>query len=647
MTNEILDLLNVASIRNQGITGKGIKVAVIDTGVNNITNKLTVKGGYNCITKKEENYNDSDGHGTKVASIIGGNETGVAPNCEIFSVKFENIISEEVLTSIIDGLRWCIQNKMDIVNMSFGFTIFKSDEFESVCKEAIENGIILVAAAGNSSLNSIIGIPASYNSVISISSIKKNNLFLASSSWGNNIDFCSYGENVSAYDLNGNIVYLSGTSYSAAYVSGIIALLKEQNQSLTQREIYEILKGNCIELGLQGKDQYYGYGLVKAFTVPTIYKKEAELKQIESERNLYFPFIKLKVEIDTETDLRLNFIPKDIKVKIEYKVTDINIAVVDQNGIVKGLTLGTTNLIAIYGNKVSVCEIEVIEKQTKPEDLINTFNLKELNVPDLHNKGINGKGIKIAILGYGCMDSPNIRIKQFVDLTFEKKTGNNDANGFGTRLTSLISSLQLGVAPEADIYIVKIATVGGVVTYTDQVKGINWCIANNMDIINYQFEKNDANSEALLKKCFDNNIICISNAGGIGDLAKRIPTLVQKSPYSITVSYVSDNKQFISNDAFRTPNTGNFIDCCCFGYGMTCINSSGKFEIYSSNLPSVYLCNVAMMQVMGISALLKQQNPDINNAVKVRELLPSLCEDLLVTGKDIQTGYGLIKAKNL
>jgi minor extracellular protease Epr len=646
MNNEILDLLNVTSLINMGTNGKGVKVAVIDTGVNDIPNKLTVKGGYNCNTRKEENYNDSNGHGTNVASLISGKETGVAPNCELYSIKYEGIISEELVTSIIYGLRWCIENKMDIVNMSFGFTIFDSNEFQIVCKEAIDNGVILVAAAGNNSLNSIIGIPAAYNSVISVSSITKNNLFSASSSWGNNIDFCCYGESVPSYDLNGNIVYRSGTSFSAPYISGIIALLKEQNLSLTHREIYEILKGNCYDLGLSGKDRYYGYGLVKAFTVPTIYKKEAELKQIESERNIYFPFIKLKVEIGTEVDSRLNFIPEDSKVKLDYKVTESNIAVVDQNGIVTGLTLGTTNLIATYGNKVSVCEIEVIEKQTKPEESINTFNLKELNIPDLHDKGINGKGVKIAILGYGCIDSPNIRIKQFVDLTAEKKTGNNDANGFGTRLTSLISSPQIGVAPEADVYIVKIATIGGVVTYTDQVKGINWCIQNKMDIINYQFEKNDSTSEALLKKCFDNNIICIANAGGLGDLTKRIPTLVQKSPYSVTVSYVTDKKEFIGIDAFKTPNTGDFIDCCCFGYGMTCINSSDKFEIYDSNTPGIYMCNVAMMQVMGVIALLKQQNTDINNAVKVRALLPSLCEDLLATGKDIQTGYGLIKAKN-
>ena len=161
-----------------------------------------------------------------------------------------------------------------------------------------------------------------------------------------------------------------------------------------------------------------------------------------------------------------------------------------------------------------------------------------------------------------------------------------------------------------------------------------------MDIINLGFV-NSTLYDSILKKCYSNNIIPVVNASGnISGV-----TVAQTSPYSITVSYVTDEKKFILNDSARTPFTGSFIDCVAYGFGIQCINSENNQVLYEEGKAPVaqYYCNLAMMQVIGIIALIKQQDPTINNAVKVRSLLPKLCEQLY-GGKNDYTGYGLIKA---
>lgn len=160
-----------------------------------------------------------------------------------------------------------------------------------------------------------------------------------------------------------------------------------------------------------------------------------------------------------------------------------------------------------------------------------------------------------------------------------------------------------------------------------------------MDIINFDFVDPSVH-KTLLELCYKNNIIAVVNAGRAAGITEAMT-----SSYSVTVSYVTDEKKFIANDSVKTPKTGTFIDCVSYGYGIKVINAKGEEMIYSVSEAPVaqYYCNLAVAQVMGIIALLKQQDPTINNAIKVREVLPILCE-ALYGGKNNNTGYGLLKA---
>lgn len=138
MRNYILKPLNIDLLWNNNIKGSGVKIAIIDDGISDITNKLAVAGGYNCRKKINSDYGDTDGHGTAIASIIASKEFGIAPACEIYSMKVGLAIDIETINLVIDGIRWCINNDIKIINMSFGFSSLRSDEFERVCIEAVE-----------------------------------------------------------------------------------------------------------------------------------------------------------------------------------------------------------------------------------------------------------------------------------------------------------------------------------------------------------------------------------------------------------------------------------------------------------------------------------------------------------------------------
>ena len=144
--------------------GNDIKVAVLDTGIASHLD-LNIAGGHSVISN---DYNDNNGHGTAVAGVISAliNDEGIigtAPEIDLYAVKIMESSSGD-LSDAIAGLEWAINNSMDIVSMSFGFNSY-SQIFKEVLEEAYNNGILLVAAAGNNGKDDIL-YPAKYNKVI-------------------------------------------------------------------------------------------------------------------------------------------------------------------------------------------------------------------------------------------------------------------------------------------------------------------------------------------------------------------------------------------------------------------------------------------------------------------------------------------------
>ena len=634
---DVLNKLNIIPVHKKGITGKNVKIAIIDSFVSSITNKLTIVK----TVSFSKNKNDNNHHGYNVASIIGSKEFGIAPDSDIYSLEVGNTTGEETIKNVIDAIDWCIKNKIDIINLSMGF-MTSYEPLKNKCYEAYSKNITIVCASGNNGkVGGAIGYPASYSSCFSISNVDENGVLAETSSYGNSIDFTSYGESIFAYDKNGNKISVSGTSFACPVATGIIALLKQQNKSLKPREIYELLKENSIKLDNFDKSEKFGYGLIKPFIVGD-YRKQIELDVEDLKKNIYFPTNLYKIKTGESLQTELRFLPiNKVNGKIEYKTTDNEIIAVDNNGRITGRKNGRASLIATMDySKVAIVDVEVFGQLISKDNPL--FN--ELNIPYLHSKGITGKGVKVAYLGYGCALTEKIKVtKKIVIPTWGCKK--EDANGFGTIFCSLLTGKDIGICPDIELYDVKIASDGGCITWNDAKKGLQWCYDNNIDIVNLMYiDTNDASIKTLVKQCVNKGMLLISNDASLPYGNSEL----DKSQDTLTVSYVKDDKTFLDNNSSKTPPIGSWVDCVGYGWGLQVIDSKLEQRPYGNGEWPVhqYYCNFAMAQVMGICALLKQQNPNLKIAQDIRTILPNICEPLY-GGKNNKTGYGLLKAKIL
>lgn len=144
-----IDIKKVTNSKN-----RKVKIAVIDSGIYKEHEDLygIIVKEFNAINQDEQVI-DEFGHGTAIAGIIGGlnNEIGVvgiATNIEIYDVKVLDKYGRGDVRDLITAIDWCIEQNIDIINISFGYQT-ESVELKSAIDRAVDEGIILVAAAGN------------------------------------------------------------------------------------------------------------------------------------------------------------------------------------------------------------------------------------------------------------------------------------------------------------------------------------------------------------------------------------------------------------------------------------------------------------------------------------------------------------------
>ncbi len=265
-------------------SGQGIKVAIIDTGVDNNHNDLESNygGGINYIDLGYPQV-DYDGHGTGCAGIIAAvdNEIdviGVAPHTTIYAAK--GITSEGgfFLASLLNCICWSIDNNMDVISMSWGAYPNWNPALIGIAIAldiAYANGIVLVASTGNypTTQEDHVLFPASLPSVIAVGASDYNGERVDipgwwSSCYGPEVDFIAPGLRIMTTKLGGGATiypHFSGTSAAAPHVAGICALLLSQDPTLTPSEIKTILQLTAEDVGDPGQDDETGFGLVNAY----------------------------------------------------------------------------------------------------------------------------------------------------------------------------------------------------------------------------------------------------------------------------------------------------------------------------------------------------------------------------------------------
>lgn len=237
------------------LDGRGVQVAVLDSGIKthpqfngaNIE-VLDITGQNNPV--------DFCGHGTAVAGIIVGKRandfSGLAPAVSLKSYKIADesgttnnnyIIS--ALNSILEYNRQYPNNKISIVNISYGLA---QDNFELKNKlaEVYSSGVSIISAGGNDGMQGLL-YPAAYDFVFAAGSINKDKTVSDFSNWGQNLDFVLPGSGLMTLGLDNDYVWVKGTSFSSAYLTGIAALATQAFKNKYGRlpspqELYEVLQ---------------------------------------------------------------------------------------------------------------------------------------------------------------------------------------------------------------------------------------------------------------------------------------------------------------------------------------------------------------------------------------------------------------------
>lgn len=305
--------MRIPEVHSSGITGKGVKVAVLDTGISPHP-ALRIQGGFNSIDSEAPDlWRDQHWHGTHVAGILAATGaangmTGVAPECELYAVRvgrvrdatqsqFSNLSIE---TDLVEGLRWCIDQGMDVVNMSL--FVQPSPVLDALLEEAYQKGLVLVAPSGNlmgggqsgpGTVPSDVDYPARHPRVLSVGAVGRlgvypDNSYFTSAEVGGAFSqrFPDYyvpgfskagpGLNVVApgvailstvpptlngWDeqdrrLTGYTTWM-GTSQAAPFIAGLCALILESHPQLLVRKegtrvdaVRTILLRACVDLGL-------------------------------------------------------------------------------------------------------------------------------------------------------------------------------------------------------------------------------------------------------------------------------------------------------------------------------------------------------------------------------------------------------------
>jgi len=272
-----MNTLQIPQIHKEfGLTGKGVKVAVIDTLVN--SNHEDLVGAViqnNNVTN--ENIPEGNGHGTGCSGVIGGRRNdkgilGVAPDCQIIGIKALTEGGSGSLEGIANAINLAVDRGVHVINLSLGgpATI---PALEQAVNRAASAGIYVIAAAGNSGSDNSVGYPAKYPTVVAVGAVNQSNKASAFTSRGSEVDIAAPGERILTSWKNNTYATVSGTSFATPYVAGCFALFVQAGIKMN----HSILKETAIDVEEPGQDLKSGYGLINPYEIiKRYYKKNVE-----------------------------------------------------------------------------------------------------------------------------------------------------------------------------------------------------------------------------------------------------------------------------------------------------------------------------------------------------------------------------------
>ncbi|MEV6756505.1 type VII secretion-associated serine protease mycosin [Streptomyces sp. NPDC051214] len=269
-------------------TGKGVRVAVIDTGVdvknpqlksavdaskgrNLLRRKLKDANGDKIERGKENGTTDTVGHGTRVAGIIAARPTkgtgfvGLAPDATLIPIQQNDAEGHGDTKTLARAIDYAVAAGADVINISQDTA--NAVEPAPILKQAVDRALadekVIVASAGNDGLGGNVKptYPASYEGVLAVAASDRNNERAAFSQSSEAVGVAAPGVDMISTVPGGGHCSDNGTSFSAPYVAGVAALIKSKHPNWTSRQITAQIKQTA-ERSVAGRDRLVGWGVV-------------------------------------------------------------------------------------------------------------------------------------------------------------------------------------------------------------------------------------------------------------------------------------------------------------------------------------------------------------------------------------------------
>lgn len=257
-----------------------VKVAILDTGVDQDHEDLSVKLGLQKNFTSSITVDDLYGHGTHVAGIaaaVTDNGMGVAggcPGCVLMNGKVLDDRGSGYYSWIVNGIIWAADNGAKVINLSLGGPV-KSSTLERAVNYAWKKGVVVVAAAGNSA-NPSKTYPAAYTNVIAVAATNNQDKKASFSSYGIKwVDVAAPGENIfstfpnhsfviqTSYGRSQNYDFASGTSMATPMTSAVAALIwSSPSYGTSASKVRSRLESTCEKIS--GTGTYWSAGRVNA-----------------------------------------------------------------------------------------------------------------------------------------------------------------------------------------------------------------------------------------------------------------------------------------------------------------------------------------------------------------------------------------------
>lgn len=334
----------------------------------------------------------------------------------------------------------------------------------------------------------------------------------------------------------------------------------------------------------------------------------------------------------TEVDHQFKYAPA---VSVTMEKSDIsklkkdrNIAYIEQNAV-----------FTLQGTKKKVLTKKQVDEATASAFVArdeSQWSYQQVKAGEAAQKGITGKGVKVAVIDSGIARHADLKIAGGVS-TVDYTTSWEDDNGHGTHVAGIIGAQHngtgiAGVAPDAEIYAIKAMNQKGTGTLQDILEGIDWSIANGMDVINLSLgtETDSRMLHEMIDQAYEKGIVLTGAAGNDGLADGSGNTVDYPAKYDSVIA-ASAIDRYAQRGSFSA--TGDEVEVAAPGVSILSTYLDGYYAYMDGT-------SQAAPHIAGLLALLKQQNPALSGNALRHELLKHVT-DLGTAGKDAWYGYGL------